>query len=167
MRKQNFEPLKMNLQLFAEEPKDEPSDGKTGNEPKDESKQQLLTEDQVLSNIIPAAETSNKNNDNLSIDDILASIPTENDETNNTHEVPDIFADNSFSALSVNVFMLAIASAFISSEISELLIISSNEASFFERICSRFNLADALNAPAEDELVRTASPTLPPSGVSV
>ena len=72
-------------------------------EPKDESKQQLLTEDQVLSNIIPAAETSNKNNDNLSIDDILASIPTENDETNNTHEVPDIFADNSFSAPQTDV----------------------------------------------------------------
>ena len=72
-------------------------------EPKDESKQQLLPEDQVLSNIIPAAETSNKNNDNLSIDDILASIPTENDETNNTHEVPDIFADNSFSAPQTDV----------------------------------------------------------------
>ena len=72
-------------------------------EPKDESKQQLLTEDKVLSNIIPAAETSNKNNDNLSIDDILASIPTENDETNNTHEVPDIFADNSFSAPQTDV----------------------------------------------------------------
>ena len=67
-------------------------------EPKSEPKQQLLTEDQILANIIPAAETSNKNNDNLSIDDILASIPTENDETNNNHEVPDIFADNSFSA---------------------------------------------------------------------
>ena len=72
-------------------------------EPKSEPKQQLLTEDQVLANIIPAAETSNKNNDNLSIDDILASIPTENDETNNNHEVPDIFADNSFSAPQTDV----------------------------------------------------------------
>ena len=72
-------------------------------EPKNEPKQQLLTEDQILANIIPAAETSNKNNDNLSIDDILASIPTENDETNNNHEVPDIFADNSFSAPQTDV----------------------------------------------------------------
>ena len=72
-------------------------------EPKSEPKQQLLTEDQILANIIPAAETSNKNNDNLSIDDILASIPTENDETNNNHEVPDIFADNSFSAPQTDV----------------------------------------------------------------
>ena len=72
-------------------------------EPKSEPKQQLLTEDQILTNIIPAAETSNKNNDNLSIDDILASIPTENDETNNNHEVPDIFADNSFSAPQTDV----------------------------------------------------------------
>ena len=62
-----------------------------------------MTEDQILANIIPAAETSNKNNDNLSIDDILASIPTENDETNNNHEVPDIFADNSFSAPQTDV----------------------------------------------------------------
>ena len=86
------------------EPKSEPKpQNQPKPEPKDESKQQLLTEDQVLANIIPAAETSNKNNDNLSIDDILASIPTENDETNNNHEVPDIFADNSFSAPQTNV----------------------------------------------------------------
>ncbi len=90
------------------QPKPEPkSDPKPQNqpkpEPKSEPKQQLLTEDQVLTNIIPAAETSNKNNDNLSIDDILASIPTENDETNNNHEVPDIFADNSFSAPQTDV----------------------------------------------------------------
>ena len=100
------------------EPKSEPkpqnqpkpeqkSEPKPQNQPKPETKsepkQQLLTEDQVLANIIPAAETSNKNNDNLSIDDILASIPTENDETNNNHEVPDIFADNSFSAPQTDV----------------------------------------------------------------
>ena len=90
------------------QPKPEPkSDPKPQNqpkpEPKSEPKQQLLTEDQILANIIPAAETSNKNNDNLSIDDILASIPTENDETNNNHEVPDIFADNSFSAPQTDV----------------------------------------------------------------
>ena len=90
------------------QPKPEPkSETKPQNqpkpEPKSEPKQQLLTEDQVLANIIPAAETSNKNNDNLSIDDILASIPTENDETNNNHEVPDIFADNSFSAPQTDV----------------------------------------------------------------
>ena len=90
------------------QPKPEPkSEPKPQNQPKletkSEPKQQLLTEDQVLANIIPAAETSNKNNDNLSIDDILASIPTENDETNNNHEVPDIFADNSFSAPQTDV----------------------------------------------------------------
>ena len=90
------------------QPKPEPkSEPKPQNQPKPETKsepkQQLLTEDQVLANIIPAAETSNKNNDNLSIDDILASIPTENDETNNNHEVPDIFADNSFSAPQTDV----------------------------------------------------------------
>ena len=86
------------------EPKDEPKPQNQPNmEPKSEPKQQLLTEDQILANIIPAAETSNKNNDNLSIDDILASIPTENDETNNNHEVPDIFADNSFSAPQTDV----------------------------------------------------------------
>lgn len=34
MRKQNLEPLKMNLQLFAENPiKDNASDSKAGNEP--------------------------------------------------------------------------------------------------------------------------------------
>ena len=86
------------------EPKSEPKPQNQPNmEPKSEPKQQLLTEDQILANIIPAAETSNKNNDNLSIDDILASIPTENDETNNNHEVPDIFADNSFSAPQTDV----------------------------------------------------------------
>ena len=86
------------------EPKSEPKpQNQPKPEPKSEPKQQLLTEDQVLANIIPAAETSNKNNDNLSIDDILASIPTENDETNNNHEVPDIFADNSFSAPQTDV----------------------------------------------------------------
>ena len=90
------------------QPKPEPkSEPKPQNQPKPETKsepkQQLLTEDQILANIIPAAETSNKNNDNLSIDDILASIPTENDETNNSHEVPDIFADNSFSAPQTDV----------------------------------------------------------------
>ena len=90
------------------QPKPEPkSEPKLQNQPKPEQKsepkQQLLTEDPVLANIIPAAETSNKNNDNLSIDDILASIPTENDETNNNHEVPDIFADNSFSAPQTDV----------------------------------------------------------------
>ena len=36
MRKQNFEPLKMNLQLFAEDPSDKPADRSTGNEPGDE-----------------------------------------------------------------------------------------------------------------------------------
>ena len=36
MRKQNFEPLKMNLQLFAEDPSDKPADRGTGNEPGDE-----------------------------------------------------------------------------------------------------------------------------------
>ena len=86
------------------EPKSEPKpQNQPKPEPKSEPKQQLLTEDQILTNIIPAAETSNKNNDNLSIDDILASIPTENDETNNNHEVPDIFADNSFSAPQTDV----------------------------------------------------------------
>ena len=86
------------------EPKSEPKpQNQPKPEPKIEPKQQLLTEDQILANIIPAAETSNKNNDNLSIDDILASIPTENDETNNNHEVPDIFADNSFSAPQTDV----------------------------------------------------------------
>ena len=86
------------------EPKSEPKpQNQPKPEPKSEPKQQLLTEDQILANIIPAAETSNKNNDNLSIDDILASIPTENDETNNNHEVPDIFADNSFSAPQTDV----------------------------------------------------------------
>ena len=86
------------------EPKSEPKpQNQPKPEPKNEPKQQLLTEDQILANIIPAAETSNKNNDNLSIDDILASIPTENDETNNNHEVPDIFADNSFSAPQTDV----------------------------------------------------------------
>ena len=86
------------------EPKSEPKpQNQPKPEPKSEPKQQLLTEDQVLANIIPAAKTSNKNNDNLSIDDILASIPTENDETNNNHEVPDIFADNSFSAPQTDV----------------------------------------------------------------
>ena len=86
------------------EPKNEPKpQNQPKPEPKNEPKQQLLTEDQILANIIPAAETSNKNNDNLSIDDILASIPTENDETNNSHEVPDIFADNSFSAPQTDV----------------------------------------------------------------
>ena len=86
------------------EPKSEPKpQNQPKPEPKSEPKPQLLTEDQVLANIIPAAETSNKNNDNLSIDDILASIPTENDETNNNHEVPDIFADNSFSAPQTDV----------------------------------------------------------------
>lgn len=63
--------------------------------------------------------------------------------------------------------MLAIASAFMSSDMSVLLMISSKEASFFERTCSLFNLAEALNAPAEAELVSTASPTFSPSGVSV
>ena len=86
------------------DPKSEPKpQNQPKPEPKSEPKQQLLTEDQILTNIIPAAETSNKNNDNLSIDDILASIPTENDETNNNHEVPDIFADNSFSAPQTDV----------------------------------------------------------------
>ena len=86
------------------EPKSEPKpQNQPKPEPKSEPKQQLLTEDQILANIIPAAETSNKNNDNLSIDDILASIPTENNETNNNHEVPDIFADNSFSAPQTDV----------------------------------------------------------------
>ena len=86
------------------EPKNEPKpQNQPKPEPKDEPKQQLLTEDQILANIIPAAETSNKNDDNLSIDDILASIPTENDETDNSHEVPDIFADNSFSAPQTDV----------------------------------------------------------------
>ena len=86
------------------EPKSEPKpQNQPKPEPKSEPKQQFLTEDQVLANIIPAAETSNKNNDNLNIDDILASIPTENDETNNNHEVPDIFADNSFSAPQTDV----------------------------------------------------------------
>lgn len=33
MRKQNFEPLKMNLQLFAKDPENEPSGGEPGNEP--------------------------------------------------------------------------------------------------------------------------------------
>ena len=36
MRKQNFEPLKMNLQLFAKEPENEPSEGKAGSEPDNE-----------------------------------------------------------------------------------------------------------------------------------
>ena len=36
MRKQNFEPLKMNLQLFAKEPENEPSEGKAGSAPDNE-----------------------------------------------------------------------------------------------------------------------------------
>ena len=36
MRKQNFEPLKMNLQLFAKEPENEPLEGKAGSEPDNE-----------------------------------------------------------------------------------------------------------------------------------
>ena len=36
MRKQNFEPVKMNLQLFAEDPSDKPADRGTGNELGDE-----------------------------------------------------------------------------------------------------------------------------------
>lgn len=36
MRKQNFEPLKMNLQLFAKEPDDNPAGSESGNEPDNE-----------------------------------------------------------------------------------------------------------------------------------
>lgn len=36
MRKQKFEPLKMNLQLFAKEPGGEPTGGDSGNEPENE-----------------------------------------------------------------------------------------------------------------------------------
>lgn len=36
MRKQNFEPLKMNLQLFAKEPDADPTGGESGNEPDNE-----------------------------------------------------------------------------------------------------------------------------------
>ena len=69
-------------------------------EQKNEPKPQILAENKILSDIVPTVETSNKdkNNDNLSIADILASIPTENNETDNTSDIPDIFADNSFSA---------------------------------------------------------------------
>ena len=74
-------------------------------EQKNEPKPQILAENKILSDIVPTVETSNKdkNNDNLSIADILASIPTENNETDNTSDIPDIFADNSFSAPQTDV----------------------------------------------------------------
>ena len=69
-------------------------------EQKNEPKPQVLNENQLLENNIPAMEApvKHKDDENLSIDDILASIPTESDETDSASEVPDIFADDSFSA---------------------------------------------------------------------
>ena len=66
MRKQNFEPLKMNLQLFAKEPENEPSEGKAGSEPDNEpgdgegdgeNEDDLVNGISVLEGVCPCGES--------------------------------------------------------------------------------------------------------------
>ncbi len=71
MRKQKFEPLKMNLQLFAKEPGSEPTGGDSGNGPENEVDDDAGSDE-------PGGEAPPEGDDNASLAQQLAHLRVEN-----------------------------------------------------------------------------------------